>query len=82
MLGLVLGLGLANPYPNPNPNPNLNPNPNPNPNPDPNLIDQVGDFLEERRYQVARRLDAIKRQLGSWEGEGEDAATTQDEEGF
>ena len=42
----------------------------------------MGDFLEERRYQVARRLDAIKRQLGSWEGEGEDAATTADEEGF
>ena len=44
------------------------------------IEDPVGDFLEERRYQVARRLDAIKRQLGG--REGEDPAPTADGEDF
>ena len=43
--------------PNPTSNPYPNPNPKPNPNPNPNLINQVGDFLEERRYQVDRQID-------------------------
>ena len=41
------------------------------------IADPVGDFLEERRYQVARRLDAIKRQLAR-----EDATRTEEEEGL